>query len=126
MRDKKYNKIVYGFYHKYCDMEITLETMKSIEKDYREQVCPALCRYNFGLSRKQALWLCDTLGQGNWKKMWLTEEEKSETDKEICKTLIGEVHYCADRMSWDRLTRINWQYHRLLKCIEQRKEKSEM
>lgn len=126
MRDKKYNRIVYGFYHKYCDMEITLETMESIEKDYREQVCPALCKFNFGLNRKQAAWLCETLGYGSWEKMWLTEEEENATDSQICKKLIGEVHYCADRMCWDRLVRINWQYQRLVKRIKRIKEKSEM
>ena len=64
-------------YHKYSDAEKDTDTMKAIAEEYRETVCPALCKYNFGLNRKQALWLCDTLGQGNWKKMWLTDEDNA-------------------------------------------------
>ena len=126
MREKKYYAIINDFYHKYSDAEIDTDTMKAIAEEYRETVCPALCKYNFGLNRKQALWLCDTLGQGNWKKMWLTDEDNAESDSEVCRQLIGDVFYCSDRMSWDRLTRINWQYQRLLKRIEQNTEQSEM
>lgn len=126
MREKKYYVIINDFYHKYSDAEKDTDTMKAIAEEYRETVCPALCKYNFGLNRKQALWLCDTLGQGNWKKMWLTDEDNAESDSEVCRQLIGDVFYCSDRMSWDRLTRINWQYQRLLKRIEQNTEQSEM
>lgn len=126
MREKKYYAIINGFYHKYSEAEKDTDTMKAIAEEYRETVCPALCKYNFRLNRKQALWLCDTLGQGNWKKMWLTDEDNAESDSEVSRQLIGDVFYCSDRMSWDRLTRINWQYQRLLKRIEQNTEQSEM
>ena len=126
MREEKYYAIINGFYHKYSEAEKDTDTMKAIAEEYRETVCPALCKYNFRLNRKQALWLCDTLGQGNWKKMWLTDEDNAESDSEVCQQLIGDIFYCSDRMSWDRLTRINWQYQRLLKRIEQKTEQSEM
>ena len=126
MREKKYYAIINGFYHKYSEVEKDTDAMKAIAEEYRKIVCPALCKYNFRLNRKQALWLCDTLGQGNWKKMWLTDEDNAESDSEVCRQLIGDVFYCSDRMSWDRLTRINWQYQRLLKRIEQNTEQSEM
>lgn len=126
MREEKYYAIINDFYHKYSELEKDIDTMKAIAEEYRETVCPALCKFNFRLNRKQALWLCDTLGQGNWKKMWLTDEDNAESDSEVCRQLIGDVFYCCDRMSWDRLTRINWQYQRLLKRIEQKTEQSEM
>lgn len=117
MTRKRYYAIINGYYHRYHDGPKDLDTLIAIEKEYREAVCPALCKYNFHLTRSQALFLCDTLGQGNWKKMWLTEEEKSENAESISTALIGDIFYCSDRMSWDRLVRINWQYQRLLKRI---------
>ena len=78
MREKKYYAIINDFYRKYSDAEKDTDTMKAVAEEYRETVCPALCKYNFGLNRKQALWLCDTLGQGNWKKMWLTDEDNDD------------------------------------------------
>ncbi len=117
MTRKKYYAIINGYYKRYHDAPKDLNTLIAIEKEYREIVCPALCKYNFHLMRNQALFLCDTLGQGNWKKMWLTEEEKAENAESISTALIGDIFYCSDRMSWDRLVRINWQYQRLLKRI---------
>ncbi len=126
MRKKKYYAIINRFYNKYSEMEKDIDAMKSIAEEYRKTVCPILCKYNFKLNRKQALYLCDTLGQGNWEKMWLTDEDNAESDSEVCRLLIGDIFYCSDRMSWDRLTRINWQYQRLLKRIEQNRKQSEM
>lgn len=115
--DRKYYALINWFYHNYHDMEKNRRVLLNISMDYREKICSALCNYNFKLSRKQALLLCDNLGQGNWKKMWLTPEEEQEPTEEICRDFIGDIFYCSDRMSWDRLARINWQYQRLLKRI---------
>ncbi len=118
MRDKCYYALTNGFAHKYTDQDKTEEVVKAILCEYRETICPALCKYNFKLSRKQALLLCDTLGQGNWEKMWLTPEEEAEPIDKICQSFIWDIFYCSDRMSWDRLTRINWQYQRLLQRMK--------
>lgn len=118
MRAKKYYALTNGYAHKYTDLEKTDDVVMVLLKEYREIICPALCRYNFKLSRRQALLLCDTLGQGNWKKMWLTPEEEAETTEKICQAFIWDIFYCSDRMSWDRLTRINWQYQRLLQRMK--------
>lgn len=119
MTGKKYYDLINGYYHTYHDIEKTNEVLLSVAREYRRTICPALCKFNFRLTRKQALWLCDTLGQGNWKKMWLTPEEEQQPTEEICRDFIGDIFYCSDRMSWDRLTRINWQYQRLLKRIRE-------
>ena len=117
MTDKKYYGLINRYYHDYHDAEKTPEVLLNVAREYRHKICPVLCKYNFYLTRKQALWLCDTLGEGNWKKMWLTAEEENESDEDICVGLLGDIFYCSDRMSWDRLVRINWQYQRLLKRI---------
>lgn len=51
MREKKYYAIINDFYHKYSDAEKDTDTMKAIAEEYRETVCPALCKYNFGYYR---------------------------------------------------------------------------
>lgn len=118
MRKKKYYAIVNNFNDMYTEGEISHEAVKQILTTYRETVCPALCKYNYNMSRKQALRLCDSLGYGNWQKIWLAPEEEAESTEDLCRVLIGDVFYCSDRMSWDRLARINWQYLRLLKRLE--------
>lgn len=117
MTEKKYYGLINRYYHRYHDAEKTPEVLLAVAREYRHNICPALCKVNFKLTRKQALWLCDTLGEGNWKKMWLTDEEEKESDADICVGLLGDIFYCSDRMSWDRLARINWQYQRLLKRV---------
>ncbi len=118
MRAKRYYALTNGYAHKYTDLEKTDEVVMALLNEYREIICPALCKYNFKLSRRQSLLLCDTLGQGNWKKMWLTPEEEAESTEKICQAFIWDIFYCSDRISWDRLTRINWQYQRLLKRMK--------
>lgn len=117
MTRKKYYALINDYYHKYIDVEKSNEVLLQVAREYRHRICPALCKYNFDLTRKQAMWLCDTLGEGNWKKMWLTDGEKTESNEEICNGLLGDIFYCSDRMSWDRLARINWQYQRLLTLV---------
>lgn len=117
MTRNKYYRLINMIYHNYCDAKKTPEVLLNVAKEYRHHICPALCKYNFQLTRKQALWLCDTLGEGNWKKMWRTQEDEDESDEDICNGLLGDIFYCSDRMSWDRLARINWQYQNLLKRV---------
>lgn len=125
MRRKKYYALINGFTRKYGEKEMTSAVVKEILTEYRESICPALCNYSFKLSRRHALNICDNLGQGNWEKMWLTDEEKAESIDKICRALLWDVYYCSDRMTWDRLTRINWQYQRLLHRMEYENESEE-
>ncbi len=122
MRAKRYYRLTNGFTNRYRDQSVTGEVLVNMLNQYREVICPAICRYNFRLSRKQALLLCDSLGQGNWEKLWPTSEEKTMPTDEICRVFIWDIYYCSDRMSWDRLVRINWQYHRLLRRMEEENE----
>lgn len=74
----------------------------------------AICIYNFKLPNRIRNDLFDNLCKGNWEHLWETEEEKKMTIAELCYELRGEVFYCSDRMSWDRLCRIHWIWQRIV------------
>lgn len=50
---------------------------------------------------------------GNWEHLWETDEEKSDTVEEMIESLAGEILYCSDRWTWDRVLRTNWIYLRI-------------
>lgn len=47
----------------------------------------------------------------NWEKLHPSSEEESKTSEEILDKFWGEVYYCSDRMSLDRLFRCHWLYN---------------
>lgn len=77
----------------------------------------AICIYNFKLPNRIRNDLFDNLCKGNWEHLWETEEEKKMTIAELCYELRGEVFYCSDRMSWDRLCRIHWIWQRIVQRL---------
>lgn len=73
----------------------------------------ALCIYNFKLPQRIRKNLFYELAKGNWKHLWETDEEKKMTIAELCEQLRWDVFYFSDRMSWDRLCRIHWNWQRI-------------
>ena len=73
----------------------------------------AICIYCFKLPKRIRKDLFYELAQGNWKHLWETDEEKKMTIAELCEQLKWDVFYCSDRMSWDRLCRIHWNWQRI-------------
>ena len=84
--------------------------------DYRKLMTSVL-KNEFHISKKASKSVIDSLGYGNWKHLWMTDEEKSKSIEEIKDTLIGEIFYCSDRWSWDRVLRVNWVFLRLLEKL---------
>lgn len=118
MREKKYYNVINEWCGRYCKEEdFSKAELRSLANEYRNVVCPAICRYWFGIKRKTALGIADSLGYGNWQRLWLTDEEKATSPQRYAHRLVGEVFYASDRMSWDRLLRINWEYLRLLERL---------
>ena len=118
MTEKKYYKTINDWCGLYCKEEnFTEAELRCIVNEYRNIVCPAICSYWFGINRKTALGIADNLGYGNWRHLWLTEEEQALNLQRYAHRLVGEVFYASDRMSWDRLLRINWEYLRLLERL---------
>ena len=101
---KKYYKLVNEFEY--------LENSQDIIDAY-PCIFKAICCYWFHLPHHTTKSLFVNLGYGNWEHLWETEEEEKETIDELCETLRGEIFYCSDRMSWDRLLRIHWIWQRI-------------
>ena len=72
-----------------------------------------LCIYNFKLPRRIRQKLFYELVKGNWEHIRETDEEKKMTIAELCEQLRWDVFYFSDRMSWDRLCRIHWNWQRI-------------
>lgn len=108
MTSKKYYKLVNEFEF--------LEDWQEIVRKY-PKMFDAICIYNFKLPNRIRNDLFDNLCKGNWEHLWETEEEEKMTIAELCYELRGEVFYCSDRMSWDRLCRIHWIWHRIARIL---------
>ena len=108
MTSKKYYKLVNEF-------EL-LEDWQEIVRKY-PKMFDAICIYNFKLPNRIRNDLFDNLCKGNWEYLWETEEEEKMTIAELCYELRGEVFYCSDRMSWDRLCSIHWIWQRIARIL---------
>ena len=104
MTRKKYYNLVNEFSQ--------LEDQQEILDKYPE-IFNAICVYCFKLPKRIRKDLFDNLVKGNWKHLWEMDEEKKMTIAELCKQLKWDVFYCSDRMSWDRLCRIHWNWQRI-------------
>lgn len=61
-------------------------------------------------TRRAIDYMWDNLAQGNWKHLHQTDEEKAMTTDEWLELFRGDVWYCSDRWSLDRLTRCHWEW----------------
>lgn len=80
--------------------------------DY-EKLMLFVLKKEFGINRKAAKGVIEALGWGNWEHLALTEEEETTTLEDMAEHLRGDIFYCQDRWTWDRVLRINWLYLRL-------------
>lgn len=104
-------------YYKKIDEFCNLHYNDAIKK-YPE-IFELIVKKNFKVQKSERKRMFEDLCAGNWKRLWETDDEK--VLKTICdytEQLQGEIFYCADRMSWDRLIRIHWIYQ----IIKERKK----
>ena len=104
MTSKKYYKLINEF--------AKLQDQQEILDKYPE-IFNVICIYCFKLPKRIREDLFDNLVRSNWVHLWETDEEKKMTIAELCEQLKWDVFYCSDRMSWDRLCRIHWSWHRI-------------
>ena len=110
MRDKKYYDIINSFNK--------LETQEEILREY-PILFDIIVKHNFKIKKCERKRMFETLCYGNWKRLWETEDETSlKTVKDYCEELQGEIFYCSDRMSWDRLIRIHWIYQTIQRRLK--------
>ena len=104
MTRKKYYNLVNEF--------VCLKDQQKVLDKY-PKMFEAICIYCFKLPKRIRKDLFYELAQGNWNHLWETDEEKKMTIAELCEQLKWDVFYCSDRMSWDRLCRIHWNWQRI-------------
>lgn len=109
------------FYNKFDINDMSDSVYKKIIKEYKPLMITVL-RQEFEVSKKAADRIVDTLGYGNWEHLWETEKEKAETPFEISRALLGDIFYCSDRWTWDRVIRVNWMYLRLKAAVEKKED----
>lgn len=71
-----------------------------------------ICQNEFGFSKKNAQYMFDEFGYGNWVHLNMTDEEKAMTADDWLEKFLADVFYCSDRWSLDRLLRCHWQYRK--------------
>lgn len=72
-----------------------------------------VCQY-IGIDMFSAAILFDTLVLGNWEHIHKTEEEQTYSREKWIDLFAGDVFYCSDRWSLDRLTRCHWMYRQII------------
>lgn len=99
---------------------ICCEWVSSCEGKSPRHVCdtyPKMMRKvlkaEFGMPKKAAEHFIEYACYGNWTRLHLTDAERQLKAKDYAELLIGDVWYCSDRWSWDRVLRIQWLYMRL-------------
>lgn len=122
-----------GYYHRYdflirvnpkkkitdvCDLCCTwyedhkFLSPKDIVQDY-----PSLMEYilikKFNFSKEAASKFINDACMGNWDRLHETTIEKTISAETYADQLIGDIHYCSDRWTWDRVIRVQWLYKRL-------------
>ena len=66
--------------------------------------------YHFGINNKGAKFLWDAMCRYNWEHLHPTEEEVNKSNEERYNSFEGDVFYCSDRWSFDRLMRCHWKF----------------
>ena len=70
-------------------------------------------RREFGMTKDGADLFLGSCCEGNWDRLHETGPEGSLTAAQYADDLLGLVEYASDRLSWDRVLRIQWLYMRL-------------
>ena len=98
--------------------EITIDDIKYVSKKWKQIYIQFLIDYGF--NKNSALMLFEWGDGGhNWLKLHSTSTEDADTLYQRLEHFENEIHYCADRMSLDRLFRCHWQYnHMMIKFYE--------
>lgn len=97
------------FYAKY---EKKHNDAKAITDDWRK-VFISVCKY-LGINKKSAIVLFEWMCMGNWTHLHQTDGESEFTADIWFDKFLGDMFYCSDRWSVDRLMRCHWYFRQWL------------
>lgn len=87
-----------------------------VMEDYPRMMRKVL-RHEFRLPKRVANEFIETACEGNWLKLYETDVEKHVGSDVYAEMILGELLYISDKLSFDRILRIQWLYQRLMrKC----------
>ena len=92
-----------------------------VMEDYPKMMSKVL-RHEFGLPKGVAKEFVDTACEGNWLKLHETDVEKCVGSDVYANMILDELFYISDRLSFDRILRVQWLYRRLCERIRKEEE----
>lgn len=88
--------------------------MKELKKNWEIAFMYILDSWHYPKSVKNDLWNWGEHGN-NWDILHIENTKyKDYTKKQLIEEFSGDVFYCSDRMSLDRLLRCHWLYQQIL------------
>ena len=87
-----------------------------VMEDYPKMMVKVL-RHELGFTKDAAKRFVWYACEGNWLKLHETDVERVMSSYGYARILLGDLHYISDRLSFDRILRVQWLYQRLVrKC----------
>jgi len=80
--------------------------LKKVEKKWRDVFGQVLKDMGYPKECRDDMWY--ELVQGNWERLHFTEDDEKKTVDDWLDEFRGDVFYCSDRWSLDRLCRTHW------------------
>lgn len=88
---------------------------RSIVERWRNVFNCVLRDLGFPKKTRDTMWY--GLANGNWERLHTTEEEDTYTPEKWLQELTGNVFYCSDRYTLDRLTRCHWTFRQWYRSL---------
>lgn len=82
-------------------------------RDAYPKMMRKVLKERFDMPKKAAKRFIAEACDGNWERLHETAMEKSSYASDYAEKVLGDVWYCSDRWSYDRVLRIQWFYKRL-------------
>ncbi len=79
-------------------------------RDTYPKMMRRVLKEHFHLPHKAARKFVDEACYGNWDRFHLTRLEKEASAEDVAESLRYDVFYISDRLSWDRVIRVQWLY----------------
>ena len=86
-----------------------------VMEDYPKMMRKVL-RHEFGLPKRVANEFIETACEGNWLKLHDTDVERYVGSDVYSNMILDELFYISDRISFDRIFRVQWLYRRLVRA----------
>ena len=114
IRYNRLNKFIVKL-NKLQESDINLDIIKFIMKEWKIILRQQLLNFGWKFNKTILNDLYEWGSNGyNWTRLHSNKYDYYDTIKKYISKFSGELEYCSDRMSIDRLFRCHWEYNNLL------------